>query len=128
MKKNILQKDSVDPNASSAVKNCRKAFNDHIKHIEIQFEKYLADTDVHNLSMDDFWHEYTCVEYGNGWLPATSSTTPFDHIAMEIKMEDPIHIVDVVVESDSSDSEIVYALNHPNDLNSVVEVHSSSEE
>lgn len=113
MTKNILQEDSFEPDA---LKNCRNSFYDYMQHIEEQFEKYLADTDRNSVSFDDFWQEFTSAEYKND-SPKTL-TAP---IANDFKVEDPIQITDVVVESDSSNSDIVYVSFHRNDGDSVVE-------
>lgn len=108
--KNGLEKDSVQPDESNSLKRIRKSFVDHVKHIEKQFEKYLTEVDHNYLSLDDFWLEYFRVEHKNGCHTA-SPRNDIAQIITEIKLEEPIHIidsydsVDEVNESDLNDLE-----------------------
>lgn len=107
--KNDLKKDLVEPDESDSLKYIRQAFTDHVKHIETQFEKYLAEADDNYLSLDDFWHEFFRTEYKNGCY--TTNPGNDAQITTEIKSEEPIHIidssysVDEVNGSDTSDLE-----------------------
>lgn len=114
VKKNLLQvtrlvssvQDNNDSVESDAIKNLKKSFAYNINHIEKQFGKYIAKADHNGLSLDNFWHKYFGAKYANS-CSTTSPTNNIAQITTEIKIEDPIDIIDEVDEDElySSDFE-----------------------
>lgn len=63
----------------------------------------MAETDHNCLSLDDFWHEHSTTEYRNGCYTSCRRI-----VIDQIKSEEPLDIVDVSNELDSSDDENVF--------------------
>lgn len=99
------ESDSIE---SDAIKSLRKSFAYNVNHIEKQFEKYISKADRNSLSLDDFWRRYFGSKYTSSY-PTTSPTNDIAQIATEIKMEDPIDIIDEAEELDSSDLESIFS-------------------
>lgn len=60
----------------------RKCFYDYLQQIEQQFDKYVADTDVQRLSLNDFFYDYARVGCQNGCAGVKGPP-----IKQEIKLE-----------------------------------------
>lgn len=102
----------------------RKSFHDQLKHIDKLFENYVVQTEEDYLSLDDFWNDYFKTKYNN-FSYAIADLAPN---VINIKMEDPVHIIDEVDESDASDSTIVFVRPDMNDCDIESVVPTSPEQ
>lgn len=88
------------------------------------FENYVAQADENYLSLDDFWNDFFRTAY-NHFCYTVADIAPN---VTNIKMEDTVHIIDEVDETDASNLSIVYVRPDMNDCDMEPVFHTNSEE
>lgn len=87
---------------SDIEKYFRQMFYGHLKHVENQFEKFIAETNLNYKSFQDFFRTYIGVGYENG-----VARTEVAQIRTEIKLEKSLNRTEEVDDANTSDFELV---------------------